>query len=217
MWFAHSKLNLFHLRALVSFFTRAHIIIDDGYLKSIRCSGWSQHLSLIRPWWIQCERHLNAAQWKLPAAMWLWLPPSVLAGAAEAREAFAQLRVALLGTRPQHQQPDVWQQTVHSAGEWTGQTGQAATPVQEPSQVQTGSRDAALLDHFTTQYNPCLELRGHIRERVRKNRNYRPTSFKYVDKASYAVNHWSYFALFSEIMRIRYSQNYLNSRRLLTI
>lgn len=67
-------------------------------------------------------------------------------GAAEARGAFTQLSVSLLWTRPKHQQPDVWQQAVLSAGEWTGQTGPAITVVKKPSQAQAGSRDAALLD-----------------------------------------------------------------------
>lgn len=72
--------------------------------------------------------------------------PSVFVGPAEARGAFTQIHISLLWTNPQYQQPDIWQQTVHSAGEWTGQTGQTVTLVQKPSQVQAGSRDAALLD-----------------------------------------------------------------------
>lgn len=84
--------------------------------------------------------------WMLPADIWLWLYPCVYVGTTEVKGAFTQLRVALLWPCPQHHQPDVWEQVVHSAGEWTGQTGQAASLVWKSSEAQAGSRHPALLD-----------------------------------------------------------------------
>lgn len=83
-----------------------------------------------------------------------WFILCICTGAAEARGTWTRLCVPLLGTAPQHQQPHVWQQTVHSAGGRAGQTGQAVTVVWEPSQAQAGSRDAPLLEH-TTQFHLC--------------------------------------------------------------
>ena len=76
-------------------------------------------------------------------------------GAAEATGAFTELHISLPCACFQHQQPDVWQQAVHSTGAGGGQTGQAGTLVWKSSQAQAGSRAGALLgssgekNHFT--------------------------------------------------------------------